>query len=337
MTTDVCIFGAGPAGVATAIRLAEHGAAVTILDRPRHGPAWIGETFAGGIRAPLEALGLWDGFCAAHHAPSYEIRSAWGTVERAASSTMVMPYGHAWHVDRERFNHDLSRAAVARGCSLRPYRTLVRVARCSDGWDVHVDSDAPLRARFLVDATGRCCALGRRLGARRRHLDKLIAVVRRAPRHADPRYGHAIVVETCPAGWWYAAPTPNGHVLAFLTDHDLLDRVRPGGEVHIVAAESAVFDGASPSGWLAVGDAFASHDPLFGTGVIHALRDGLRAADAVAVQARTGDPSALDALHDHRLTEFDRYLDGLRHWYAREREWPASRFWSRRVTPPGLS
>ena len=337
MMTDVCIFGAGPAAVATAIRLADRGLAVTILERPLRAPAWVGETFAGGIRAPLETLGLWDEFCAARHVPSYEIRSAWGTPERLASSTLVTPYGHAWHVDRERFNRDLVRAATARGCALRTYRSLARVARCAGGWDVHIDGDVLLHARFLVDATGRCRALGRRLGARRRHFDTLVAVVRRVPRHPDPAYGHAIVVETCSAGWWYAAPTPNGHVLAFLTDHDLLDAGQPRGDAHVVAADSAVFDGDAPAGWLAVGDAFASHDPLFGTGVIHALGDGIRAADAIAAHAATGDRGPLDALHDTRLTEFERYLEGLRHWYTRERAWPASRFWSRRMAPPGLS
>ena len=337
MRTDVCIFGAGPAAVATAIRLADHRLAVTMLERSMRGPAWVGETFAGGIRAPLSTLGLWDDFCGAHHVSGYEIRSAWGARASVASSTLYTPYGPAWHVDRERFNRDLVRAAVARGCTLRVYRTLGGVARCGDGWALRIDGDAPLTARVLVDATGRCRALGRRLGARRRRIDTLVAVVQRVARHPDPAYGHAIVVETCSAGWWYAAPTPNGHVLAFLTDHDLLDRAPARGHAEVVAADSAVFDGGAPDGWLAVGDAFASHDPLFGTGVVHALRDGIRAADAVADHVATGGRGALDALHARRLTEFDRYLDGLRHWYARERGWPASRFWSRRMAPPGLS
>jgi len=191
-----------------------------------------------------------------------------------------------------------------------------------------------VRARFLVDATGRCCALGRRLGARRRHADALVAVVRQVPRHRDPAFGHAIVVEACAAGWWYAAPTPHGHVLAFLTDHDLLEAPAAGSGARVVAADSAVFEGAAPRGWVAVGDAFASHDPLFGFGVIRALTDGIAAGDAIAASLHARDRRALDEYHGRRLSEYDRYLDGLRYWYAREAEWPLSRFWSRRMPPP---
>jgi flavin-dependent dehydrogenase len=185
-------------------------------------------------------------------------------------------------------------------------------------------------ARFVIDATGRASAIARRLGARRRRYDKLVAVVHRVPPHADPNYAHAIVVEARPDGWWYAAPVPDGHVLAFLTDHDLLTSTRPRHALTIVAADSVVTDGPPPTRWLSVGDACAAHDPLFGWGVVRAFNNGILAADAVRA-ALAGDGSALARYHTHCSDEFTRYRDGLRHWYSREQRWPNSDFWSRRI------
>src|ERR1039458_10052928 len=64
-TYDVCVFGAGPAGAATAPRLADLGVAPIVLDRPPKQKPWGGESLTGAIRQPLGILGLWQGFCAA--------------------------------------------------------------------------------------------------------------------------------------------------------------------------------------------------------------------------------------------------------------------------------
>jgi len=76
-TLDSCIFGDGPGGIATAARLIERGATVTILDRPLRPYPWVGETFSGEIRAPLATLGMWTAFCAAGHVHGHEVRSTW--------------------------------------------------------------------------------------------------------------------------------------------------------------------------------------------------------------------------------------------------------------------
>ena len=74
-----------------------------------------------------------------------------------------------------------------------------------------------------------------------------------------------MLLQATPFGWWYAAPVPGGHVLVLFTDADLAPielrrRLRPA------AANSAFTDTEGAQGWLAVGDACASHDPLCGWG-----------------------------------------------------------------------
>src|SRR5690349_10993781 len=74
---DVCVFGAGPAGTATAIKLIGLGLSVLLVDRPLQKP-WGGESFTGAIRIPLLALGCWNRFENAGHQRGYERESAWG-------------------------------------------------------------------------------------------------------------------------------------------------------------------------------------------------------------------------------------------------------------------
>jgi flavin-dependent dehydrogenase len=329
---DVCVFGAGPAGVATAIRLADAGASVVILDRPVPDPPWVGETFSNAIRTPLAQLGLWDRFAAAGHGRGYEIRSVWGAPQMVGQNALFDPQGARWHVDRARFDRDLREEAVRRGCALRLYARLGSVRRENDRWTIALgDGARALRARFLVDATGRRCVLGRRLGARHRRFDRLVALVARVARNADAAYAHAIVVEAQQNGWWYASPVPHGHALAYLTDHDLVPAgaaARAG--LRIVAADSALIDPGPQTHWLAAGDAYAAHDPLCGWGVTRALRNGVHAADAIREFFERGTSSPLDAYHAARRAEFDDYLDGLVRHYSREERWAASPFWTRR-------
>ncbi|HEY6236442.1 MAG TPA: FAD-dependent monooxygenase [Candidatus Elarobacter sp.] len=329
---DVCVFGAGPAGVATGIRLAGAGASVVILDRPMSDPPWVGETFSNAICAPLAELGLWDRFVEAGHGRGYEIRSVWGGPHMVGQNALFDPQGARWHVDRGRFDRDLREEAVVRGCALRLYARLGPVRRENGCWTISAGDDAPaLRARFLVDATGRRCVLGRRLGARHRHFDRLVALVALVGRNADAAYAHAIVVEAQQDGWWYASPVPHGHALAYLTDRDL---VPAGFAAHaglrIVAAGSTLIEPGTQAHWLAAGDAYAAHDPLCGWGVTRALRNGIHAADAIREFLERDTSPALEAYHAARRAEFDEYLDGLVRHYSREERWAAAPFWTRR-------
>ena len=124
---DVCVFGLGPAGAATAARLADLGVAAIVLERPPARKPWGGESFAGAIRTPLTTLGLWDRFCAAGPVTGYEQRSAWG--ETGIADSIFSAHGNAWHVDRDRFDDDLRAAVVDRGIAIVRYTGLDALQR----------------------------------------------------------------------------------------------------------------------------------------------------------------------------------------------------------------
>jgi flavin-dependent dehydrogenase len=140
-----------------------------------------------------------------------------------------------------------------------------------------------------------------------------------------------MLIVATPFGWWYAAPTPKGHVLALFTDADLASgelrrSLRP------VAANSAFTQMEVEQGWLPVGDACASHDPLCGWGVHRAMTNGLLAADAIDEFLVTGRSCRLKDYQQHCYEEYERYLEGLTARYSIERRWPNAPFWARRHT-----
>lgn len=324
---DVCVFGLGPAGAATAARLADLGVAAIVLEHPPARKPWGGESFTGAIRTPLTTLGLWDRFCAAGHVTGYEQRSAWG--EAGIADSIFSPHGNTWHVDRDRFDDDLRAAVVERGIAIVRYASLDALQRDEGGWRIELDGRRRIAARYVVDATGRADAVARRLGVRPHLHDRLVAFTALVPR--NPAFDHAMVISTASDGWWYAAPVPRGHVLAYFTDSDLAPR-QLLRSMQIVPANSAFTQARSRDGWLPVGDACAAHDPLCGWGVHRALANGIRAADAISRYLYDGDVSRLDAYDRHCRDQFDAYLTGLAEHYAFERRFAASPFWQRRLS-----
>jgi 2-polyprenyl-6-methoxyphenol hydroxylase-like FAD-dependent oxidoreductase len=138
-----------------------------------------------------------------------------------------------------------------------------------------------------------------------------------------------MMLEATSFGWWYAAPTPNGHVVAILTDADLVPpQLRR--QLSPVAANSAFTQIDASQGWLPVGDACASHDPLCGWGVHRALTNGILAADAISAFLGSGEITQLEYYQDRCYRQYARYLEGLTEHYSIERRWPAAPFWERR-------
>jgi flavin-dependent dehydrogenase len=329
---DVCVFGSGPAGLAVAARLLERGHDAVILDCPPRERPWGGESFTGAIRAPLEALGAWDAFERAGHTRGFELQSAWGG-ELTAESSILRAFGPMWHVDRERFDRDLRSVVVRRPGMLHSYRRLASISRESGSWRLVLDGEREIHARFLVDATGRSRALARRLNATIAFDDRLLGLCVAVSREESDPGIRSMILEATPFGWWYAAPTPHGHVLAFFTDADLVPSELQG-RLRSVAANSAFTNAGDATGWLPVGDAYASHDPLCGWGVHRALSNGLRAGDAIGSYLSNGEAAGLAAYHRHCRLEYETYLKGLVQRYSFERRWPAAPFWARRLSRP---
>jgi flavin-dependent dehydrogenase len=357
---DVAVVGAGPAGSATARRLAGWGCRVILLERSRFDAPRVGESLAPSATALLTDLGVWARFTGLRPLPSYGTRSVWGGPEPQSHSHLVSPYGCGWHVDRVAFDRMLAEAAADAGAELRYATTCVRVDR-DNCWLLSVteggrSAGEPVRARMLVDATGRAARIGRQLDGRPAAFDRLVGVAALLD-GVDVAAEGFVLVETTPDGWWYSAPTAAGRMIGMLmTDADVCRSLRisvPGrwhqrlATTRLTAARVAgsvvwgprVFPAASQrlhrtaydARWIAVGDAALAVDPISGSGVVRALRTARAAATTVLAVLTSGDSRPIAAYEADRDRECTQYLRERAQYYGAERRWDSAPFWRRRI------
>jgi len=351
---DVVVAGGGPAGAAAAVALARAGLTVAVLERSGHAAGRVGEVLPPEIRPVLSRLGAWERFLACGPTPSPGTLSAWGAAEPRSNDFVFNPHGDGWHVDRRAFDEMLARCAEEAGAAVHRAARPVLATRAGGGWDVEAEVGGArrrFRSRFVVDATGRSAWLASRHG-RRVACDRLVGVLGYLP-HApveDPR----LLVEATETGWWYSAVAPGaGLVAAYMTDRDLLPRAAQdpttwsarlaeapltARRVHdaggpprprVVRAETSAVDPPVGDGWLAVGDAAAAFDPLWGRGVCHALESGRSGALAI-LASLGGDPAGLGGHAERESGGVRAFLRERTAQYRLESRWPAAPFWRRR-------
>jgi flavin-dependent dehydrogenase len=362
---DVAVVGAGPAGAATARRLAQAGCHVALLERTHFDSPRAGESLAPAVQPLLADLGVWPQFIDLSPLPSYGTRSSWGSAEPGDHSHLLTPYLSGWHVDRQAFDRMLAETALQAGAQLHLGARVIRVEAETKGGTLFVaDSTGAkqVRAEFIVDASGRGAALARWVGARHVLLDRLVGIGAGYP---DPHAGTQCYtqIEATEDGWWYSAPAAADRCVRMLmTDADLaraqglasqsawhaalvrapLTRAR--GDIGPPLWGPRIFPAVSqrlqrggeraPLGWLAVGDAALAVDPLSGSGVVRALRMAAAAAETVmsTLGGEPGDRASAIAAYEHeRDRECTRYLFERASYYAAETRWPRSAFWSRRA------
>ncbi|HTI70229.1 MAG TPA: NAD(P)/FAD-dependent oxidoreductase [Candidatus Limnocylindria bacterium] len=353
---DIIIVGGGIAGASCALALARGGMPVSLVEAEPAAQWKIGETLGPESRPVLQALGVWDRFTQAGHLPCHGNASAWGGGALVAKDFIFNPYGNAWQLDRVSVETMLVTAAEQAGAVIRRGHAVDEIERHATGWYVHLGAET-LSAKGLVDATGRRSAIARKAGVKREILDQLVAVYRVASSDSGSDQDSRTYIESCPDGWWYSALMPGGRrTLSFQTDADLLPgqdwrtsewftaRLRQTchisklleghgyafhGLPQLTSAHSGRLEQAAGDGWLAVGDAAISFDPLSGHGIINALTSGQKAA-ALLLSAEPNSAVGASVYTDGTETTWQRFLEGRKQYYKAENRWPTSEFWRRR-------
>src|SRR5262245_8334367 len=360
VTADVLIVGAGPAGAVAACVLAPRHS-VVLVDRYAVPPFRIGESLVGAARPLLRDLGLFERFESAAHRPSLGQASSWGSNGIVRRDSFLDPRGPGWRIDRVRFESMLRSAAAERGAAVIAPADVSHLARgdgCEQGWIAQLSSPRgmeALRARILIDASGRAASFARAAGPTRLIMhDRLVCrFVRLAPTTALSDLDGVSFVEAVADGWWYSATLPDhSRVLAFHTDADLsaarhsrepdgflglLGETRwlaalPGrltGGVERVSARSQWLANPCGGDWCAVGDAASAFDPLSSQGIFNALYTGLRGAEAVAA-ALAGDGTPLASYRERLAMIRNAYRRNLARYYEAEMRFADRDFWRRR-------
>ena len=326
MRTDVIVVGAGPAGAATAIFLAEHGLAVRLLDRARFPrPKICGEYLSPEAPRLLDRLGALKAVDAvASPLRGMRITAPDGRklVGRYHAIGSWRPYReHAMALSREVLDSILVDRVRALPVELSEGVRVTDVVVSGDrvrGVEA-VEADGrrlTLLAPLTVAADGRASVVAQRLGLRRPHRLRRMALVTYV--EDVPDLGHfgeifvdppdyailnplapgranlSIVVPLAHAAPWSGRLETFFDARAKHLPH-LARRLAGGSRVAPVRAMGPLAYRVDPprtGGVLMVGDATGFYDPFSGEGIFNGLRSAELAAETAVRALRRGDLSA---------------------------------------------
>jgi flavin-dependent dehydrogenase len=325
---DVVIVGAGPAGAATAILLAEHGLGVTVLDRgPRTRPKICGEYLSPEAGRVLDRLGVLKTVDAGGAAAlaGMRITAPDGTVldARYGAVAAFRPYrDHAMGVSRATLDGALLDRVRALPVDLREGVRVTDVivehgrvvgVRAAEVTGAVVE----VRASVVIAADGRASVIAHRLGCRHPHPLARMALVTYVTGVRDCRDvgeifvdppDYAILNPLAPDRINLSLVVPLAHAAAWRARLEDFFVARIKQLPHLArrlagAARVAPLSSLGPlayrvvppreGGVLLVGDAAGFYDPFTGEGIFTALRSAELAADTVLGALRAGDVSAV--------------------------------------------
>jgi flavin-dependent dehydrogenase len=300
-------------------------------------------------------------FLTEDHLPAYGTCAAWGSDTLHQNEFFFQPAQRGWHLDRRRFDAMLAREAANRGVALyRDSKFLNSQPGGSKTFRLAIDCQGEdeklIETAFVVDATGRQAVFASQKGVQKNFEDRLLAVfVFFQFDPASPFTETYTLVEACEDGWWYSSLLPEGMLaVAFMSDSDVIksrrliafqewfdllettkhtkervEKTQPAGAPLMYPASSHRLAQVTGNGWLAVGDAATTFDPLSSVGIMKGLRSGVLASYAIGDFFR-GNTSGLEKYEALLKREFENYLATRAEYYRREKRWANSLFWQRR-------
>ncbi len=311
MAYDALVVGAGPAGSATAIRLARGGARVLLVDRarfPRDKPCGGGLTGRALRQAPCDLTPVVE-----HVVDRFRLRLRYGRqFERSCKLPLIQM------TQRRRLDQYLLEQAAVAGADVHDGARVTEIRQDEHGVGADVDG-AAVAARVLVGADGANGIVARvaGLGAGIVHGVALEGNVDWGS--VDPElYRHTAVVELGqPAGgygwvfpkgdhanlgvggWAREGPALREHLQRLAAHHDVAPRALTDVRGHRLPMRRP---GASVPGRgrvLLVGDAAGLVDPLSGDGIYEAFTSARLAAEAILGGDLDGYAAALAGALDH--------------------------------------
>lgn len=320
-SADAIVIGAGPAGCAAAIVLAEAGRSVLVIDRPRGGRRALAESIPPSARRILTELGVDQAVASAGFQPWLGNTVWWADVPPRVEHFSNDAVG--FQVDRHRFDHVLRDAAVRAGATL-----VEGTVRSATPPVVTIDVDGceeQATAPWILDCSGRAGVLARH-GLREMedtHRTVALAGIWRTTSAWPADFeGHTLVASHAD-GWAWSVPVARDvRYITVMVDpvRSHLTKDAPALEVYqaelakvapfadllasaaLVAgpwgADASLYGASRHSGpgFLLVGDAATFIDPLSSFGVKKALTSGWLAGIVVTsiVDAPSMQTAALE-------------------------------------------
>ena len=353
---DVAIIGGGPAGSTAAALLAQAGRRVILFEREKFPRFHIGESLLPFSMKAFTRLGLHEKFSRAGFIKKYG-----GEIIGACSENGTKFYfkdgyrsqtDHAYQVTRGDFDKVLLDHARESGAHVHEQTAVDGIDFSHDGIQLGVRSDGSfrsVRARYLVDASGRNSVLGRQFKIKKTydHLQKLsIFAHYEGVWRRDGIDGTLTVLVRAVDRWFWLIPvtaerTSVGMVLdsetfrkSKVTAEDFLEQAlaeqptiakrmtnaRRVSKVYLEADFSYRSTRLYGDRWLLTGDAAGFIDPIFSSGVFLAVFSGEKCADVLnEVLDRPRKAKRLFARYERSVNRaMDVYLRFVNAWYTKE-------------------
>jgi geranylgeranyl reductase family protein len=324
---DVVVVGAGPAGTATAILLAERGFTVTLLDKaafPR--PKICGEYLSPEAARVLDRLGVLKAVDDAGAQPlrGMRITAPDGTVLDGTYPTGGRWRGyrdHALAIQRTVLDRILLERARTLPVDVRERHRvtgLIRAGGAVAGVTAEPADGAPVdvRSRLVVGADGRASVVARALGLVRPHRLKRLALIRhvsgvdglgdRGEIYVDPP-DYCILNPVAPGIVNLGLVVPLAHARPFRGRLETFFEARlrqlrrvparlagmsPAGPLMTMGPLAYRVDEPAVGGVMLAGDAAGFYDPFTGEGLYTALRSAEMLAEVASAALERGDLSA---------------------------------------------
>jgi 2-polyprenyl-6-methoxyphenol hydroxylase-like FAD-dependent oxidoreductase len=299
----VLVVGGGPSDLTAAAELARLGIGVTLVEKENFASTRVGEHIGPATVQRLRTMGLANAVDPADHFSYSGIDAWWGSSTPNHNDYLRHPVGFGLNLSRPRFDASLATLCRKRGARVLAPARVVRASRRPRGWDLEIAFRGRLLRQqpdYVIDASGRSVAFARTQGARSSSTEKQVAIIGLASGFVDARSPSArVVVEATSTGWWYFAAVAEGRcVCMFVTDPRIY--VRSGKSLHdwwrselrdtaqvrlryvgyartdallVRSAQSRRLDTLHGPGWVAIGDAATTFDPLTSQGIAKAIDD----------------------------------------------------------------
>lgn len=356
---DVVIVGGGPAGMATALTLKSRGLNSLVVESEMLPNGKTGECIPPTAMPLLKKLGLEKLVLNPQHQKYLGVRSRWGSDTVDEKLFLTSKFQEGFLLDRPFFECQFKTMIVNKGIE---YWTGHSLAAIEKGGHAHhltfksLQEKKSIHARILVDATGRKASVSRLFGYRKIVKDQLVSIVCEYP--LNESISKMIYTESFDQGWIYAAPT-NHHTISIMlfTDMDLLTKYKDKKayfksvlsgtsffctinldsakwqqlEVKIRPAHTSYLEQPYGQGWMAVGDAAFSFDPITSFGLTSAIASGYYGGHALADLLLKNDDAGLQVYHRIMYEAFINSYVGLMAHYNMEKRWLDKEFWKRRA------
>ncbi len=319
LSTQVVVIGGGPAGSAAAIRLAQQGCKVILLEKDIFPRFHIGESLLPNCNRFLKKLGVWETLqqqeFVIKRGGQFMSPNKSHFVSNIFSEGMVKGMDMTFQVERAEFDKILLDHAQENGVNVYQGTAVTRLEKRTDHWLITANHNQQLvtfRCDWLIDASGRKCVVGRHLKMQREALPipGRLAVYNHftnIPREASERGGDTLVIRLRDAWVWIiplrANITSVGVVIQSgdpqlrqqnLQDlfwskiressvlQKLMQNANTNSEFKTDSDYSYAYKDYSNDKTILVGDAASFIDPVFSSGVCLALESGILAAETLA-------------------------------------------------------